>query len=375
MSIQEYSAQLKAHLQTLNVGQTKEFAKSQNISVDGDLKGDFVKEYVYAEMLRRATNGPEVPTADVRLTYYNTVEAVRIEATEDPKLWLSQLALEGVAVAKIPNFDPVAYREQFWIFLRQCGYTVDERTSAKTWTLGKLPHTVRGLFKSVGGMWEFVWRIREAVHPLFAQIWGTTDLKTSYDGMSFMLPKTDTQKFESWWHVDQNRQIGNRCFSIQGVVFLTDSWISDPGFLYLHGSRDLFQQHLDAYPTGGFGWQTMKIEDHVVYSRLPRRKLLVRAGEIVFFDSRVCHSTCPGFSDNYRMVTYVCMQPTGYLTKKELEQHRERYDKARMTNHAVCGPWNKMMSERPRFSENMNFPPEPYHPPYDSLSPLRKSMI
>lgn len=372
MSIDELSVQLRTHLQTLNVGQTKEFAKSNAVAIDGNLKGDFVKQYVYAEMMRRLTNRPEVPTTDTRLTYYNTVEAVRIEPDSN---WLSQLALEGVAVAKIPNFDPVAYKEQFWIFLRQCGYTEDINTSAKTWTLGKLPHSVRGMFKTTIGHWEWIWRIREAVHPLFAQIWGTADLKTSYDGASFMLPKTDTEKFESWWHVDQNRQIGDKCFSIQGVIFLTDSWITDPGFLYLHKSRDVFQQHLDAYPTGGFSWETMKIEDHVVYSKLQKRKLLVRAGEIVFFDSRTCHTTCPGFSDNYRMVAYVCMQPTGYLTKKELEQHRERYDKARMTNHVVCGPWNKLMSEKPRFSDHMIFPPEPYHPPYESLPLLRKSMI
>lgn len=375
MDINYELAKIKASLNEMNIGQTKDFARSQNIAIDGDIKGNYVKEYVYAEIARRLTGGPQLPTADVRITHYCTMEAVRIEATDDPKLWLSQLALEGIAVAKIPNFDPALYREQFWIFLRQCGLSVDERTSARTWSLGKIPHTVRGMFKNVGGHWEWVWRIREAVHPIFAQIWGTTNLKTSYDGMSFMLPKHDTQKFESWWHIDQNRQIGDKCFTIQGVVFLTDSWIEDPGFLYLHGSREVFQQHLNTYPTACYGWETMEIEKHAVYANLPRRKLLVKAGEIVLFDSRICHSTCPGFGNNYRMVTYVCMQPTSFLSVKELKQHRERYDQARMTNHPVCGPWNKLMGERPRYSDNMIFPPTPYHPPYHTLSPLRQSMI
>src|SRR5690606_3481527 len=143
----------------------------------------------------------DLPTGDVRYTYYSTVEAVRMEATEDPKLWLSQLAAEGVAVAKIPNFDPVAYKEQFWLFLRSCGYNENLNTSARTWSLGKLPHSVRSMFKTTIGHYEFMWRLREAVHPLFTQIWGTQDLKVSYDGASFMLPKNDTEKFESWWHV------------------------------------------------------------------------------------------------------------------------------------------------------------------------------
>ena len=68
---------------------------------------------------------------------------------------------------------------------------------------------------------------------------------------------------------------------------------------------------------------------------------------MILFDSRTFHCNVKPSGDNYRMCTYVSMQPREYATPKELQTRIKLYENGRMTGHWCYGHYFKGNPEHP----------------------------
>ncbi len=75
------------------------------------------------------------------------------------------------------------------------------------------------------------WQVRLQVAPLFAAIWGTDKLLTSFDCVSIARPPEEgetkfSDEVDHWFHIDQgHRKIG--LHAIQGAVYLEEAQDDD----------------------------------------------------------------------------------------------------------------------------------------------------
>lgn len=368
-------------------------AKEKNITIPSKLRKEGKAAYLSGALIE-AKRGTPLPTGGPR-TFYNYSDLVYIkppsfEIHEEDR-WKKRLAEHGVCVIKT-GWDPKPYREAFWDFLESCVPDV-KRNKPKTWSLEYLPHTIRGMFKSYIGHQEFMWELREKSHDLFTRVWGTDDLLASFDGASFMLPKPNQDKFNSWFHFDQGRDMfgdfnpkkhstdSDGMCSIQGVYFMTNSGKKDPGFCGVENSVTLHQDLLDYYPSFGHVWQSLDLSENKILRKQRAFKLIVDEGDMILFDSRLCHSTAPGYSskkDSYRMVAYICMMPRANAKKEEIEKRIELYENNMMTGHWCYGKWFAPTDKEPSVFRRkpMYMKPPPFKTPKKSkISPLRRKLI
>lgn len=365
------------YISRMTVTEIKTYAKSINVDIPSKLKKAEMVAYLVGMMAERQ-QGAVLLSTGKRLVHYSSVNVIRIPSGElgvNDSEWKARLLTHGVTSVKIPNFDPAVYKRQFWDWIQSCNTGIVE-DRPETWSLKGLPHTIRGMFKSFIGHQPFIWDIREKCYPIFASIWGTNDLLCSFDGGTLSLPNSDNKDvWESWFHFDQGRFSTDLC-SIQGAVYLTDVNPGDPGFTFIEDSHKLFKNHLDAYPSQGYTWQTFDPANHAILNKQRIIMPVVKAGEILLWDSRLAHSTLPGYSNNYRMVSYVCMMPKFNAKREELIKRVEYYTNNRMTGHWCYGPFFAPTEKEPyKRGEQYNFPPPYTPPPIQYLTPLRKMLI
>ncbi len=122
----------------------------------------------------------------------------------------------------------------FWEFMENLGTGI-KRDDLATWVNDNWPNTFsNGIIDQYGiGQSKFLWTIRakENVRKVFAGLWGTDELLTSFDGCNAFRPtnskvctdgKGKSWKTKgSWYHIDQGAMLkGFQC--VQGFVTLTD---------------------------------------------------------------------------------------------------------------------------------------------------------
>ena len=99
-----------------------------------------------------------------------------------------------------------------------------DRNKPETHVLGKnYPPVLHGGMIQYIGHSRPQWDLRKRAKPLFATLWGTDELKSSFDGLCFMNGERNYQKrpINSFLHCDQS-PLKKPIWSYQGIQALTD---------------------------------------------------------------------------------------------------------------------------------------------------------
>lgn len=194
---------------------------------------------------------PSPPMEDPELALLEFSEASPRFDVCDPAM-LAYLDENGYAVVKdvVGSAEElVRLRTLLWRFL-ESNATGWREGCPETWSdegMCKVGSAGTGILWGNGvGHSDFLWAARTlpAVKAAFAQIWGTDDLITSFDGGNVFrpwdsaCPETEGRKTRGgWWHVDQGRtKLGAR-HAVQGLVSLFDAGPASGGLCVVPGSH------------------------------------------------------------------------------------------------------------------------------------------
>lgn len=216
-------------------------------------------------------------------------------------------------------------------------------------------HNKLGIFCGPAGQTQVMWDVRQdpRIVDIFTQIWNTSDLIVSMDGLSIMCPsEIREENFEPWPHVDQGinkrkdgvlhnnlpptdfvseSSLKTKPFTIQGQFLFEDSSDGDGGFFCIPTSHLRFEEFsstLDALKALSIPWsEKIKIRDDYLRdifatncnepnNMYPMKHVKAPRGSLILWDSRTIHwnqhpqknrpfSKCP----KVRMVGYLCYVP------------------------------------------------------------------
>jgi len=215
--------------------------------------------------------------------------------------------------------------------------------------------STRGIVKGHGiGQSELLWHVRSnrSVKKVFAHIWNTRQLLTSFDGCCTFRDWRYNSSWKTtggWNHVDQNpRKKPNRC-CVQGLVSMYDQ-NEKTGSLVVYPKSHLHFAELAT--TGKSSSDFIMIHDkHSIFANGDIRGKLVhsKAGDLVVWDSRTIHSNSPAVTiprleqgepiDLLRLVVYISMSPIQLMQKHNLEEFRERR-KYFVENNITTNHWS-----------------------------------
>lgn len=289
--------------------------------------------------------------------------------------WKEHLFEHGWAVVKLDNWRE-QFVDDFFQWLSSCCERFD-KNNRETWIANNLPVMYHGIIKSYFGHTELQWQIRELCVSIFADLWNCEpeELLCSFDGGCFLTnnPPLKNGEYSQWIHVDQRRE-DEELISVQGIVNFVNNEFEDGGLVLVENSFKIFNEYMLRHPTDGIVWGPADITDPLL-SSLSKIKICAPAGSIILFDSRNFHCNVPPFhnSTNFRMCTYVCMQPRIGANQTELNKRTQAYKNGRMTSHACYGPWFKINPAQPHtYGTPHNKPPTIE---IVQLTPLRSRLI
>lgn len=204
------------------------------------------------------------------------------------------------------------------------------------------------------GQSEFLWNIRsnEQVKKIYARIWNTEQLLTSFDGCGLFRDWRYNPAWKTnggWNHVDQHPGTKPERCCIQGFVSLTDQSDKTGGLIVYPNTHSNFTQLVDL-PNRFKDF--VKVSDtHPIMDPSKTRGKLVhcRAGDMVLWDSRTVHCNTPATSieprredepiDLIRIVAYVSMSPPSFVTASTLEEFREKRQEM-VENNCTLTHWS-----------------------------------
>jgi len=158
-------------------------------------------------------------------------------------------------------------KEHHFSELKEKGFTVVENVISpehcdeaireyKTWLSNfgdGFPNTFNSLLKGHNsGHMSTTWRIRLKTKPVFAQLWNTEKLLTSFDAIAIgQPPEDDTEEFQDpnkyWLHADCTpSRVGLHAY--QGSVYLEEQREDDWTFQVIEGSHRYLEQLFDEHP-------------------------------------------------------------------------------------------------------------------------------
>ena len=282
-----------------------------------------------------------------------------------------------VVVPNVLNADEcTAMQDGFWSFWEKRAVTRDP----STWK------NIYNYYPNHGMLiqhWHFghcqaIWDIREKVKPIFAQLWGTDNLTTSFDGGSMgVAPEVTGRGWhrKDWLHLDQS-PTRNGLEAYQSWVTPLDVREGDGTLTLLKGSHKKHADFADHFglrvlPNDSRKVKTQKTQDwfkltqeHIDWYNCEQVDITCPAGSMVLWDSRTVHAgKAPRkgrAAPNLRMVAYVCMQPdrlTPALRKKKQIAVLE----GRMTSHWASKV--KLFGKKPRTYGKPLPEPLPYELP------------
>ncbi|KAJ3342006.1 hypothetical protein HDU93_003528 [Gonapodya sp. JEL0774] len=255
---------------------------------------------------------------------FTSLDLVREDLDRDGFAGVQVLTQEELEVLRGDFFD--------WLEGLGTGF---DRKDPTTWTdPGALPVGVihkQGISHS-----QFLWDVRqnEKVIKVFAHLWGTEKLLTSFDGASFMQPPeyfpNKWRVFPHWAHVDQPaKQKG--LVAIQGMVTLYNSGPDDGGLLVWKNSHLKVTDIPWAHKMASSAYNTLATETFSYIRGCKQVKTCAPAGTLILWDSRTVHcSAAPKhnrrLAEPYpRAVAYVCMAPKSRISPEELERKKKAF--------------------------------------------------
>lgn len=135
----------------------------------------------------------------------------------------------------------------------------------------------------------------------FAQIWGTADLWTSLDRVSFNPPLRPGVEFPGprlHWDISLVPPV---IFQVQGMIYLTDTTAEQGAFEVVPG----FHKRIDAWLESlGEGVDPRQVDLSPEARRIP-----AHAGDLIIWHSALAHGASPNTSDRPRLAQYVTQYP------------------------------------------------------------------
>ncbi|KAK4703238.1 hypothetical protein P7C70_g2978, partial [Phenoliferia sp. Uapishka_3] len=285
------------------------------------------------------------------------------------------LSTDGYYIVKgaIPKERALEYRDRAhaWLENFKLGY---DRNDESTWTNEHLPpHIKGGMFSASSRVYheKWLWDIRTepGVIDAFAQIWGTRELTTSFDGASIMLPHRKDlpppSSADKWEHMDQSP---NRTgfFVAQGLVNLNYNGPDDGGLLVMKGSGILVDEYFATFPEqkakhsswGVSDWYGFTLEQQKWFEDRGCEwiKVCLEPGDFALWDSRVLHYNRRPSGDVDRVCTYVCMAPVELLSDADRATKQEVFKALGGTTH---NPFENIFVRAESLEGPMQDPVEP----------------
>jgi hypothetical protein len=135
----------------------------------------------------------------------------------------------------------------------------------------------------------------------FAQIWGTADLWTSLDRVSFNPPVGPGVEFPGprlHWDISLVPPV---VFQVQGMIYLTDTAAEQGAFEVIPG----FHKRIDAWLEGlGEGVDARRVD-----LSAEARRIAANAGDLIIWHSALPHGASPNTGDHPRLAQYVTQYP------------------------------------------------------------------
>ncbi len=135
----------------------------------------------------------------------------------------------------------------------------------------------------------------------FAQIWGTADLWTSLDRVSFNPPVGPAVEFPGprlHWDISLVPPVP---FQVQGMIYLTDTTAEQGAFEAVPG----FHKRIDAW-LASLGED---VDPRGVDLSAEARRIAANAGDLIIWHSALPHGASPNTGDRPRLAQYVTQYP------------------------------------------------------------------
>ncbi|XP_076472703.1 uncharacterized protein LOC143302076 [Babylonia areolata] len=194
---------------------------------------------------------------------------------------------------------------------------------------------------------EMAWATRLATKPVFAALWDTEKLLTSVDGVAIAPPPKGHRDYDRgsfWLHCDQSA-LRQGLHGYQGAVYLEAASVDGYCLRVLTKSHNCHQLFFNTFPKA----RKKSVEREFCRLSKPQVKwyedqgctlkcVPVPKGGMVLWDSRVIHDNRPPTPhtlnpDRWRFVTFVCMTPAAWASKRDLEKKQAAYSQLLVTNH------------------------------------------
>jgi hypothetical protein len=135
----------------------------------------------------------------------------------------------------------------------------------------------------------------------FAQLWGTADLWTSLDRVSFNPPVRPGVEFPGprlHWDISLVPPV---VFQLQGMIYLTDTSAEQGAFEVVPGFHRRIDAWLEGLPDG--------VDPRGVDLSAEARRIVANAGDLIIWHSALAHGASPNTSDRPRLAQYVTQYP------------------------------------------------------------------
>ncbi|KAK9792461.1 hypothetical protein WJX73_006649 [Symbiochloris irregularis] len=241
--------------------------------------------------------------------------------------------------------DCEQYIQGLWAWLEGLGTGIS-RDDPNTWKPPHWPESVRGIINSLGVAHEpFVWRVRK--HPkllaVFAALWGTEALLSSFDSINALAPATEPPEVPSngWLHTDQAPTRRGVC-CIQGLVNMVDVGPSSTGTILIkQGSHKHHRRFFDEACQMSVeeqakteDWYQFQDGEVPWFDQFETVTPSAPAGSLILWDSRTAHANVlPEKTDQWRHVVYTCYQPASLATEQDLQRKEQAWREYRVTTH------------------------------------------
>jgi len=261
-----------------------------------------------------------------------------------------------VVISGVANQEEIQIgRDLAWQYLASTVPRL-KRNEPTTWNDNFPDPFGKGIVSADGvGHSKFMWHARSIpnVKQVFANIWGTTDLATSFDGFGFFRPHEYNEAWKTkagWYHLDQNGNAKPGKICVQGFLNYYPSGVDDGGLCVIPKSHLIFPQIFQKYyPRKKKGdwiviaqceefWKGLYVEH-----KLQPIKVCCEPGDFVLWDSRTIHcSSGPltsrplpksGLLEPRRLVAYICMTPMKRLTEEVKAARINAYYTGQTTSH------------------------------------------